>query len=405
LIRKLPLTWEKHEPRRRWHGLLHGDGTARLRIAGAGRHMAECGMTHIQVVRVKKLTGKNIIEVAARHNHREIASERGADSHISTERIGLNSVLRGDETAAGVANMAQALLDNAGVKTLRKDSVRALEIIFCLPPESSINHVCFFRDALGWTDEYFQAPVISAVIHCDEAAPHCHVLVLPLVHGRMIGSDLMGNRAKLQAMHADFHGKVGQRHGLTRHVTPRRLSASVRRLAIETAFELLEANSGLNPDVLKALLAPHLQSPESLLLALGLEMPKPKTKGTFVGIMTKPTKPERKQKPIGFDEVSGPKKEQTLSLCRVPISASPISPTSKPQKALPPESKTGNPSAKESTADTIADIWARQRDDSTPSEEWQDGEHCKPQATTSARRQAAEQVRATVARRTSHTIH
>jgi hypothetical protein len=278
-------------------------------------------MTHVQVVRIKKLAGTNIVNVAARHNLREIVTERGADSHIDTTRTGLNRVLLGDHTAAGVAVMAQALLDNAGVKVLRKDAVRALEIIFCLPLDSSIDHDLFFRDALAWTDEYFHAPIISAVIHYDEAAPHCHVLVLPLVRGRMIGSDLMGNCAKLQALQFDFHAKIGQRHGLARHVAPKRLSASVRRLAVDAVFDMLEANSGLNPDVLTALLAPHLQNPEPLLLALGLEMPKPIVKGTFAGIMTKPTKPERTQKPIGFDDtkpigfgdVPAPEKEQTLS--------------------------------------------------------------------------------------------
>lgn len=372
-------------------------------------------MTYAQVVLIKKLTGKSIIEVAARHNHREIAAECGADGHIFTGRTALNRVLRGEGTATGVAKMAQALLDNAGVKTLRKDAVRALEVIFCLPVESSIEHDGFFRDALAWTDEYFQVPVISAVIHYDEAAPHCHVLVLPLVRGRMIGSDLMGNRSKLQALQADFQVKVGQRYGLTRQPAQKRLSSSARKSAAAKVLDTLQVNPDAlrKPAVMQALLEAIANGPESLLLALGLEMPKTKIKGTFAGIMTRPTKPESKHIPIGFEkstpigfaDISPPKKEQTLSSVGFQNSAPSISPTSKPQKALPPESKASNPSANESTADTIADTWTRQRDESVPSEEWQDGEHCKPAAKASARKQAAEQVRATLTHQTSHTIH
>jgi hypothetical protein len=349
----------------------------------------ERDMTHIQVVRIKKLTGKNIIEVAARHNHREIASERGADSHIDAEQTGFNRVLHGDGTAAGVANTAQVLMDNAGVKALRKDSVRALEIIFCLPPDSTIDHAGFFRDSLAWTEEYFQAPVISAVVHYDEAAPHCHVLVLPLVCGRMIGSRLMGNRAKLQALQGDFHAKVGQRYELTRQAAQKRLSAPVRQQALDAAFNLLQVNGGLNDAILKALLAPHLQNPEPLLLALGLEMPKQKVKGTFAGVMTKPTKPEKKQnsigfddmKPISFDGAQVPKKEQ--SLCSVGFGKSaPSIPPTKPLQttAPPPQVIAVTPTVEQQGTDDNAGDFIRERDTDNAASQWNGelGEFIKP---------------------------
>jgi hypothetical protein len=161
---------------------------------------------HAQFLRIKKLTGKAIIEVAARHNHREILAELGAspDGHIDPTRVELNCVLRGHSTAAAVASEAQSLMDAAGVKSLRKDAVRGLEIVFSLPLDSGIDHDRFFNDSVQWAGQYFAAPVISAIVHNDESAPHCHVLLLPLVDGRMIGSELVGGRAKLQALQADM---------------------------------------------------------------------------------------------------------------------------------------------------------------------------------------------------------
>src|SRR5450830_1057991 len=137
-------------------------------------------MTHTQFLRIEKLTGKAIIKVAARHNHREILAELGAapGGHIDPARVVLNRVLRGCDTAAAVASQAKMLMDAAGVKTLRKDAVRALEIVFSLPPESSIDHDLFFNESVQWVDQHFAAPVISAIVHNDEAAPHCHVLLL-----------------------------------------------------------------------------------------------------------------------------------------------------------------------------------------------------------------------------------
>jgi hypothetical protein len=289
-------------------------------------------MTHVQFLLIKKLTGKAIIEVAARHNHREILAEMGAakSSHIDPARTRHNRVLHGCDTAAGVASAAQMLMHEAGIKTTRKDAVRALEIIFSLPPLSSIDHDRFFNESVQWAGHYFNVPIISAIIHNDEAAPHCHVLLLPLVDGRMIGSDLMGGRSKLKALQADFHAQVGQGYRLVRQTAQKRHSASIRRQAIDSAFDVLQANSGLNDDMLHVLLEPHAHHPEPLMMALGLKMPATKVKGTFAGIMTKPCKPEKERKPIGFGDkkpigfisIDATKKQQTL--CSVGFGDSPL---------------------------------------------------------------------------------
>lgn len=339
-------------------------------------------MTYAQFLRIKKLTGKAIVEVAARHNHREILAELGAapGGHINPARVGLNRVLRGPGTASAVASHARALMEDAGVKAMRKDAVLALEIIFSLPPNSSVDHDLFFNESVQWTEHYFAAPVISAIVHNDEAAPHCHVLLLPLVDGRMVGSDLMGGRAKLQAMQANFHEQVGQRHGLARQAAQKRPSAAIRKLAIDLAFDVLKANGGLSDDVLRTLLMPHMNDPAPLLLALRLKMPTPtSTMGGFVKIMTKACKPERpigfdKTKPIGFDKSAGPVTPQTL--CSVGFS----------EIALPPPSEPP-------TGTEDGDV--RERDRDLLAEDWDEirGEHIKRSAKTTRKPAIAAAVR------------
>ena len=366
-------------------------------------------MTHVQFLRIKKLTGKAIIEVAARHNHREILAELGAarGGHIDPARVGLNRVLRGHGTAAAVASQAKMLMDTEGVKTLRKDAVRVLEIVFSLPPDSSIDNDSFFNESVQWAGQYFAAPVISAIVHNDEAAPHCHVLLLPLVDGRMVGSDLMGGRAKLQAMQADFHSQVGQRHGLARQTAQKRPSAAIRQQAIDCAFNVLEANGGLSAAVLLALLTPHLGNPAPLLLALGLTMPTPTAiKGDFVKMMTKPCKPEKpigfgKMKPIGFDSSAAPENEQTLSCVGFAKFSPSFPPSNEPQTTtqdqppapaiaitdsasirrggMEPSSMTSTASSSlQASVATVTDPqltdtegdYTRERDDEQPAEQW-----------------------------------
>jgi len=278
-------------------------------------------MTHVQFLRIKKLTGKAIIEVAARHNHREILAELGETSggRIDPTLIKLNRILHGHSTAAAVAGYAKVLMEAAGVKKMRKDAVMGLEIIFSLPLKAAFDHERFFNDSVQWASQFFAVPILSAIVHNDEAVPHCHVLLLPLVNGRMVGSDLMGGRGKLLAMQADFHAKVGQGYGLARQGAQRPASVAIRKRALESALEVLKANSGLSDAVLLALLAPHAIDPAPLLVALGLAMPTSTSiKSDFVKMMTKPCKPEKpigfgKSKPIGFDGRAAFGNEETLS--------------------------------------------------------------------------------------------
>lgn len=280
-------------------------------------------MTHSQFLRMKKLTGKAIIRVAAKHNHRELVAEFANDriSHIDSSRTPNNIVLRGPATAMDIEHLAERLMAEAGMTRLRKDAVRALEIVFSLPPSFKGNTPAFFSDAVQWSETYFNVPVISAIVHNDEAAPHCHVLLLPLVNGRMIGSELMGNRSKLRAIQADFQDQIATRYGLIRQRTPTRLSSRAKRQAAEKILQALKLNPLRIDDIAvrESLLAAIGRSLEPLLLALGLtySAPKPKRK-TFVEVMTMPVKPEKpigfdRKTPIGFASVKREEKHQTLS--------------------------------------------------------------------------------------------
>jgi len=142
--------------------------------------------------------------------------------------------------------------------------------------------------------------VLSAVIHLDESAPHCHMLLLPLVTGRMAGSDLVGNKPRLQAIQTSFFEQVGRGYGLTRPAAQRRLSSATRHKAASVIVTAIQGNPGLldQRGVESAMLGVLARDPEPLLTALGLTMPLPtKPVKSFVEIMTKPCKLE---KPIGF---------------------------------------------------------------------------------------------------------
>ncbi|MDW3684008.1 plasmid recombination protein [Cupriavidus sp. CV2] len=264
---------------------------------------------NVQYVALKGLPGVGIVRTAARHNLREIQAELGPGSRIDASRTHLNMVLSGPDNAEAVAERAANLMADAGVVKPRKNALRAVELMVSLPPESDINVAKFFADALAWAREFFAVPILSAITHLDEAQDHMHVLLLPLINGRMVGSDLMGDRSRLRAIQANFNEMVGARYGLRRANASRSLSGAAKRNAARDALDCLARSPHrvTESNVRQALLNAIAANPEPVLAALGLAVPvAPKREATFVEIMTRQQKPEPRATSIGFDRSSIP---------------------------------------------------------------------------------------------------
>lgn len=134
------------------------------------------------------------IVMAARHNMRASQNERGERANINPALSHLNRHLRGPSTPEMVAAVALSTMAAAGVAVdkLRKDYAQAVELLFSLPPDTQIDTGRYFVACVEWAERRFGAGhILSADVHHDETAPHCHVLVLPLVDGRMVGSALV----------------------------------------------------------------------------------------------------------------------------------------------------------------------------------------------------------------------
>ena len=153
------------------------------------------------LVRFAKLKGPTAALRAARHNLRELA----LTPNITPGQQHLNLVLLGHQTADAVNAAYKAQLEAAGIDKLRVDAVRLIEALVSLPVGIHDDESAYFQAALDWmATEFGSANLLSAVVHKDESAQHMHVLIVPLVHGRMQGSDLLGGKAQLRARLARF---------------------------------------------------------------------------------------------------------------------------------------------------------------------------------------------------------
>lgn len=184
-----------------------------------GVHMAESiayfAVKSISLSRVKGSKPCTLLD-AARHNLREIQAELGAHSHIDPTRSEKNIVLSGPAKAKEVQAQADLLLADAGIGKLRRDHCQAIEVVFSLPTQHGIGDPdAYFQSCLQWAQNALRLPTLSAVIHHDEAAPHSHVLLLPVREGKHVGSSPIGT-AELKKLRNSFFEKVAAPAGMRR---------------------------------------------------------------------------------------------------------------------------------------------------------------------------------------------
>ncbi len=241
---------------------------------------------------------EKIIEKAARHNLREIKAEllENAANAIDPRKSHLNFVLRGEGTAAAVVQHMEQLIHAANAKILRKDNIRGVELVFSLPTDSTIDVRACFEDFLNWVESHYQGiPVISAVAHLDESAPHVHVILLPIKDGHFRGSEIMGNANTLKALHRNCVEVVGKKYNLVNEAPK---TGSDKKRDLEFANELIEyirAEPSVLTEIrlrrlLSEILAKNTDKLRSVLANQLRKRAKRYKATSFVGVMTKKVK-------------------------------------------------------------------------------------------------------------------
>ena len=228
---------------------------------------------------------KDIVRIAATHNKRE---ETRRNPAIDAGRSHLNQVLRGPDTAAEIIARFNQRMANAGIIKNKSSAVLLLEIVSSLPIGSGIDPLAFSEDFTIWASQRFGGDenILSSDVHRDESADHCHILIIPLVNGKMNGSDMMGGSDTLEGHIKSFYCYVGEKYGLTRPPPP--LKGIDKQAAAELVLEKINAfnNPASDPAVWTAICKLLAKFPDSLLEPLGLERPNTaKPKKTFEQIV------------------------------------------------------------------------------------------------------------------------
>ncbi|SDZ73735.1 plasmid recombination protein [Acidovorax soli] len=236
-----------------------------------------------KTIGMSKVNGRKPCDLltAARHNLREIQAEMGSIGRINPGRSATNVVLAGPADAAQVQATAMSLMAAAGLSpaAMRRDHVQALEFVFSLPPSSGVDADAYFARCLSWLMGALPLPVLSAVSHADEVAPHLHVLLLPLAEGIYAGGKPV-ERPKLLQLRESFFNAIAGPAGLQRESA--KLRGEAKRWALAAVLAHCEATGlpAANGPLWPVLVAAIERDPTAAVRALGIELSAKKDRQT-----------------------------------------------------------------------------------------------------------------------------
>lgn len=256
--------------------------------------------------RLKKLKGKNIILNAAKHNKRTITAELIKSEKINQNLSYMNESLLGDCSPEAIAHKALTLIEGSKNRNLRKDAVRGIECLFSLPKKHSINESDFFESCTNWVSKEIGGELLSVDIHRDESSPHCHILLLPLVDGKMNGSRLVGDRRRLVALQESFYANVAISYGFQK--PPKKIyGLSKTNVAQAVISHLVNiTDPATNSVIWQSIKDAIFTSPMNFALDTGIQLHKTinKPQKTMAQIFTSTGKGSRfqSQEHIGFEK-------------------------------------------------------------------------------------------------------
>ncbi len=80
--------------------------------------------------------------------------------------------------------------------------------------------------------------MLSFDIHLDEAAPHAHAVIMPLIDCKMQGRKMMGGKGDLMRLINNFHLDVARHYGLSRSDRKRLSNADKEKIEREVLTRL-----------------------------------------------------------------------------------------------------------------------------------------------------------------------
>lgn len=138
-------------------------------------------------------------------------------------------------------------------RKIRTDAIKSQRYILSGSPEEmknlsmdelkewSIDNYKFFAKMYGENN------IVRATTHLDEKTPHMHLIVVPLINGKLSAKEYTGTKDKLKNLQTNYASEIGNKYGLERgiegsnvsHITTKEFYRDVKESNL-TANKILE---------------------------------------------------------------------------------------------------------------------------------------------------------------------
>jgi hypothetical protein len=228
------------------------------------------------------------LHLAEKHNCRLIAAEVGGYGKINGEKTHLNLELvkisggSSEEVVLKILRDKGLDLDHYSYK--KKNRGFAVELLFTVTAGHECDFNAMYADCLEWLRNYYpECPIVHAVVHHDEGSPHMHVIIVPLVNGKLKADEVKGYKGVSNKRNTSLFDFLDKKYGLTFPVYLKGAEKKMgAQIAIGKYMELPVA------DVKNLFMQATIQSiharPEPYLYALGVEY-----KEILISMKTTPT--------------------------------------------------------------------------------------------------------------------
>lgn len=214
------------------------------------------------------------LDLAEKHNKRSIVQEIGGYGGIDGSKTALNLELvslNGKSYEEATLDVLRSLgLNLEHYSYTKKNRGYAVELVFSVTTGHQCDFNAMYADSLGWTRNYYpECPIIHAVIHHDEDTPHMHVILVPIVNGKLDANKITGYVGVSRNRNLSLFKFLDKRYGLTFPVYLKgALKKAGANLAIQQYLKLPDSaiRSVLDESIQRSISA----RPEPYLYAFGI---------------------------------------------------------------------------------------------------------------------------------------
>lgn len=214
------------------------------------------------------------LALAEKHNKRLIVQEIGGYGGIDGSQTPLNIELvslNGKSYEEATFDVLHALgLDLEHYNLRKKNRGYAVELVFSVTSGHQCDFNAMYADSLGWLRNYYpECHIIHAIIHHDEDTPHMHVVLVPIVKGKLNADKISGYVGAGRNRNLSLFKFLDKRYGLT---FPVYLTGALKKAGASIA---MQRYLKLPNDAIRVVLDECIQKsicarPEPYLYALGI---------------------------------------------------------------------------------------------------------------------------------------